>query len=486
MPKGRLTMLPFTRVSFKTDDQKLQQLYDAAVRKCLNNLNAFAGDQVLVEGGGYEKIWLETQPMGGEMYAKHNITAGLNNHLLFMRHQREDGRLAGSIQGFPDGTVEPQFNKFQGFCFPWSALNMYYWMGEDEDYLRQLEACLERFDAYLWRVRDSNGDGILESWCKYDTGEDNAVRYGDAPNYATEEVPPEGSAVVPMASMDVTSFSYAARDTLREIALIRGDEEAAEKWRKAAADVAQVIREKLWDDARGACFDKDRYGRVIDVMCHNTLRCMYWGSIAPDMADRFVQEHLLNPDEFWTPLPLPSVAVNDPAFRNAPENNWSGQCEGLTYQRAILALERYGYERIVTRLGKKLFDAVHRGGLLFVQQFDPFTGAPSIVDPETKEPLPPDTDKEFQDAYGPTLLSVLEYIAHIWGVTMVRGQMWFSLGSGMAYTYEQIWGENAYRIESDGREAAIYINHVEKHRTKCGVRLVTDQSGQLMYIREIE
>ena len=233
-------MLPLTKVTFRTENEKMQQLYDTAVRKCLNNLNSFAGDQVLVEGGGYEKIWLETQPMGGEMYAKHNITAGLNNHLLFMRHQREDGRLAGSIQGFADGTVEPQFNKFQGFCFPWSALNMYYWIGEDATYLEQLANCLEKFDAYLWRVRDSNGDGVLESWCKYDTGEDNAVRYGDAPNYATEEVPPEGSSIVPMASMDVTSFSYAARDTLREIALICGDAEAAEKWRKAAEAAVYV------------------------------------------------------------------------------------------------------------------------------------------------------------------------------------------------------------------------------------------------------
>ena len=85
-------MLPQTKVTFTTENPKLQRLYDTAVRKALNNLNTFAGDQVLVEGGGYEKIWLETQPMGGEMYAKHNITAALNNHLLFMRTQREDGR----------------------------------------------------------------------------------------------------------------------------------------------------------------------------------------------------------------------------------------------------------------------------------------------------------------------------------------------------------------------------------------------------------
>ena len=37
---------------------------------------------VLVEGGGYEKIWLETQPMGGEMYALRNLEAAKNNVLL--------------------------------------------------------------------------------------------------------------------------------------------------------------------------------------------------------------------------------------------------------------------------------------------------------------------------------------------------------------------------------------------------------------------
>ena len=73
-------MLPKTQVLFRTEDSRLQQLYDTAVRKCLNNLNMFGPDQVLVEGGGYEKIWLETQPMGGEMYARHNMTAALNNH----------------------------------------------------------------------------------------------------------------------------------------------------------------------------------------------------------------------------------------------------------------------------------------------------------------------------------------------------------------------------------------------------------------------
>ena len=478
-------MLPETRVRFRVDDAPLQRLFDEACRKCLANLQTFGSDQVLVEGGGYEKIWLETQPMGGEMYAKHNLTAALNNQLLFMRTQRGDGRLAGSIEHLASGVVEPQFNKFQGFCFPRPALNMYWWIGEDRAYLDELARCLERFDAYLWRCRDTDGDGCLESFCVYDTGEDNALRYGDAPNYCTTDAPPTGSAVVPMASMDVTSYSYAAREVLAEISRLRADGRE-QHWRAAAQEVAAALRRRLWHDDRAACFDRDRTGRTMPTLIHNNLRCMYWGSFSQDMADAFVKQHLLNPREFWTPLPLPSVAADDPLFRNAPENNWSGQCEGLTYQRAIAALERYGYEPVVTALGRRLMQAVIDGGYLFTQQYDPFTGAPSRVSPVTKAPMAPGDTNPCQDAYGPTLLAVLEYIAHIYGVHMHFGEWWFSLGSGVAYTYEQQWGERTFAIESDGRRARVLIDGREALTSPCGVRLITTAEGQLLRTRTIE
>lgn len=475
-----------TGVLFETADEKLQNLYDAACRKCRDNLKRFGEETVLIEGGGYEKLWLETQPMGGEMYAKRDLAAAAGNIGLFMRFQRPDGRLPGSIERLKNGELEPQFNKFQGFCFPAPALNLYYWLSRDREYLDRLAECLMRFDEYLWACRDSDGDGLLESWCVYDTGEDNALRYGDAPNYCVGEEPPRGSAVVPMASMDFMSYSYACRDTLSKISRLRRDGQAA-YWRRQAQRVSRLLRTKMWDEKIGACFDRDRNGGVIPVLCHNNLRCMYWGAFSQEMADRFVKEHLLNPDEFWTPLPLPSVAANDPAFRNAPENNWSGQPEGLTYQRAIGALERYGYEKVVTALGRKLLSAISAGGNVFTQQFDPFTGAPSRVGMRSHQALPPESEEPFQDSYGPTLLSALEYIAHLWGVHMQEGKIWFSLCSAPApYSYEQQWGSRRYRIESDGRRARVYVNGKEKAQSPCGVRLIADANGRVLARRGLE
>ena len=213
---------------------------------------------------------------------------------------------------------------------------------------------------------------------------------------------------------------------------------------------------------------------------------MYWGSISRRMAERFVKEHLLNPSEFRTPFPLPSVAANDPAFRNAPENNWSGQSEGLTYQRAILALERYGYSRIVTRLGEKLIDAVDRCGLRFTQQFDPFTGKASLVSTENGLPVPEGSGAPVQDSYGPTALSCLEYIAHRYGIHPHLGQVWFSLGSGKPYEYEAVFAGHTCAVRSNGEYAEIRMDGKNLGRRKCGRRVIAGEDGTILRTELIE
>lgn len=463
-------MITNTKVTFETSNPLLQKLVDTAEEKSKENLKDFAGRRVLIEGGGYEKIWLETQPMGGEMYAKRNMEAALNNQLLFMENIREDGRIPGSI-AMLDGVLTPQFNKFQGFCFPAPALNMYYLAGREQDYLELLYSTLERFDAYLWKVRDSDGDGCLETWCKYDTGEDHAMRYGDAPDAWTEEYPPKDCRVVPIASIDIMSFSYSARDTLGEISRIMGKEDLAQKWRDLALQVQQKIRSYLWSEEKGICLDRDKHHNVMPVMMHNSLRAMYWKSLTPDMAERFVKEHLCNPEEFWTKMPLPSVAVNDPLFRNVTTNNWSGQSEALTYQRAIRALENYGYDHLLPHLGRKLFEAIGED-CIFVQQYDPFTMKPSLVSLEGE-----------QDAYGPAMLSVMEYAARMYGVHMEKEELYWGCMQDMEGCYEQEWGEHRFRLEHTGKGAIAYVDNGKIFETATNVKVITDLKGNI--IRQI-
>lgn len=461
-------------VTFFSKDKALDGVHAMAEAEARNNLRDFAGRRVLVEGGGYQKIWLETQPMGGAMYALRDMEAAVNNQLFFMECRREDGRLPGSI-ACENGKIIPQFNKFQGFCFPDPALDMAYIAGADREYLLLLYEALRGFDEYLWRVRDSDGDGLLESWCVYDTGEDHALRYGDAPNWWTEEVPPTDSNRVPMPSMDITAFSFTARNVLTALSrmLENGNEDF---WRAKAEDVRLRIRKGFWDEARGAYFDRFKDGTRDDTLIHNTLRLMYWGVPDAGMAGRFVREHLLNPAEFWTPMPLPSVAVNDPLFRNEPSNCWTGQPEGLTYQRAVRALENYGFLPEITQIGQKLISAAWNGKA-FSQQYDPFTGKPSLPDEVTRDANGNELIRK-RNNYGPTILAVMEYIAFMYGIRVGRNRLaWGALSDCGESEYRVEWGGHVY-VMKNGKENAAFVDGQKKFTVPKGFRAVSGLSGE--------
>ena len=453
-----------TAVIFSSEDTLEDYLFHEAERKAKGNIRQFGSRRVMIEGGGYNKIWLETQPMGGEMYAKRDTEIALNNVLLFMEYAADNGRMPGSIK-YEGGKIIPEFNKFQGYCFPIHALNLYY-ISKDMDYLQLLKKSLRAFDDYLWRYRDSDRDGLLETWCIFDTGEDGTLRFGpDAPDYAIGETAPEGLSVLPAASMDFMSYSYSSRDVLSRIAAIEGDGNEEKLWREKAEDVLRSMRASLWDAERSSYFDRDRNHKELGTLIHNTLRTMYWGSIVQDDADAFVHEHLLNTEEFWTRMPLPSIAINDPLFRNIRENSWTGQAEALTYQRAIRALENYEYDYLVPVLGRKLLSAIGMDGK-FVQQYDPFTAEPSLVGED--------------EAYGPAILAVLEYIAHSHGVYIERDMAFWCNAEGSPSLYTQEWGDRSYRISRNGRAAECFLGGRKLFTLPEHSKAITDLDGNII------
>lgn len=457
-----------TSVTFQTSDAALQKIYDRAEEIERGNIAVMDGRRVLIEGSVYRNIWIETQPMGGEMYAKRDMDAAYNNQYLFLKYQRADGRLPGVLRRRPEGT-EAAFSHLQGLSFPYHALNLYYWMRDhNRAYLELLYDAFSRYDDYLWRTRDTDGDGCLELFTLFDTGEDNSSRFPGAETlYWGGDDPPYGHGLLPYESMDLMGYSYDTRVMLADVsALLANGQEAA--WRAKADAVRRRVREYLWCEERGACFDRDCENRFMDTLIHNNLRAMYHGLFDSEMALRFVREHLLNPDEFWTPMPLPSIAANDPLFRNVRGNNWSGASEGLTYQRAIRALENYGFYRILTAVGLKLFEAVEKTGV-FTQQYDPWT-------------MEATGDG---DEYGPTALSVLEYTARLYGVTPVRERLvWGALG-GARTDYVQRWGGDTYRITCRGDRAEALINGRGVFSVPAGCRVETTQEGEVLRVDPI-
>jgi hypothetical protein len=172
-------------------------------------------------------------------------------------------------------------------------------------------------------------------------------------------------------------------------------------------------------------------------------------------------------------MPLPSVAVSDSLFRNISTNNWSGQCEALTYQRAIRALENYGYDILIPKLGKCLIDAL-KDECKFVQQFDPFTGRISKVSLEGQI-----------DSYGPAMLSVMEYVSRMYGVHRERMQLYWGCSTGIESTYEQYLGEHVYRVENTHSGSCGSIDGRVIFETKADVKIITDLNGEIIKVIEL-
>lgn len=494
-------------VSFISSDTAMQHLYDLAEKKAADNIRDFSPRyKVLVEGGEYPFVWVETQPMGGVMYAKRNIEVAYNNVVIFLNHQAASGRIPGmiipmnnNIWGLTDlvKADEDYLGLFsetlQGFFVPSPALELYYLLNKNTAYLQLLYRAFEAYDNYLWKYRDSDGDGCLEAWSQTDSGEDFLLRYEYAPfvwpfNYppVKGKIPEDSTFIkkywppadaahytheknpMPVESIDIMSYSYSCRDVLAKISRIQKN--GREKyWRNAANNVKQKMKDYLWLPTKNAYFYRNKFNEIIPSLTHNNLRAMYFGTMTQTMADGFIKNHLLNPAEFWTTMPLPSIAANDAYFRNISFNNWSGQPEGLTYQRAIGALENYGHLAEITLIGKKLLNKISETKI-FTQQFDPFTGA-----------------QNGKDGYGPTILSVLEYYSRMYGVYPKNDTIHFNgLSANQPYTYTQQLDKNCYKLVQENGSITGYLNGVVLFKSTAGVKLMTDMRGNMLGIAGID
>ncbi|MCX6293521.1 MAG: hypothetical protein NT127_04410, partial [Sphingobacteriales bacterium] len=194
---------------------------------------------------------------------------------------------------------------------------------------------------------------------------------------------------------------------------------------------------------RKACFDKDKNNKTLPTLLHNNLRCMYFGSFTSEMADDFIHYHLMNRKEFWTPMPLPSIAANDSSFKNISGNNWSGQPQGLTFQRSISAMENYGHYAELSLIGQTFLNALS-DSMRFTQQFDPFTKK----------------SDQTKDGYGPSILTTLEFVSRFYGIHISKDIINWS--------------------------CSCFINNKLIYQFSKGCRLVTDMNGKTINIIGIE
>ena len=139
-----------------------------------------------------------------------------------------------------------------------------------------------------------------------------------------------------------------------------------------------ALVERLWDERRGLFVDEAQPGAIRPAP-------VTWASLAPlalpdlpeQIGRRLVEEHLLDPAEFLTPVAPPSVAISEPSFeagdgRGPIRRYWRGPTWVNSAWLVWLGLRRLGYQQEAQRLADGLIATVAREGLR--EYYDPWTG----------------------------------------------------------------------------------------------------------------
>lgn len=158
--------------------------------------------------------------------------------------------------------------------------------------------------------------------------------------------------------------------------------------------ITPVLLDRLYDERLGLFGQRVRFRtrgrwarhrRGIGRGGEGDRLAVTWDALSPlalpdlpeDIGRRLVEEHLLNPDRFWLPVPPPSVAADDPSFSRRDRllflrRYWRGPTWINAAWLLWLGLVRLGYDQAAEEMAHRVIGAVLREGLR--EYYDPYTG----------------------------------------------------------------------------------------------------------------
>jgi hypothetical protein len=172
------------------------------------------------------------------------------------------------------------------------------------------------------------GSSWLFAWkSAEESGADNAPRFDDGTDFA---------------AVDFSCYLAKECRMLQRMAQQLGYREIAQKWSRTAEAIETATRDHLWDEDRGFFFDRrGPDGEWVGVWSHTGFLPLWAGIATKTQAAQLVR-HLRNEEKFWTRMPVPSVARDDPAFE---KDMWRGPTWVNTNYLIIKGLRRYGYKK---------------------------------------------------------------------------------------------------------------------------------------------
>lgn len=256
--------------------------------------------------------------------------------------QQADGLIPGIVI-FKDGG-KASWKNFKAFPPLWVvSVDAYVEVTGDVAFLRECLDALRRQIGWFEAKRSLPNGGFYyldQRENTWESGMDEGIRYDVRP-------------AKPSAAVDASAHVYLLYDHAAHWSRQLG--EPAEVWEQKAAALQRFIRLELWDPETGFFYDEwllhDPANRHL---AFEGMWPVVVGAATPDQARRVIDEHLLNPKEFFTPHPIATVAVSDSKFERRMWRGPAWNC--MTYWAARGCL-RYGRNDAAHRLLEAALDA---------------------------------------------------------------------------------------------------------------------------------
>jgi hypothetical protein len=192
----------------------------------------------------------------------------------------------------------------------------------------------------------SGGRGTLQA-AKFESGLDDSPMYDDVTFNAK-------TSTMQLHDIGLNALYALDGESLAKIAAILGKTEDSARFTRETDRMKQLIRQGLWNKDDNIYENRYEDGKFSPRLSPFNFAPMTAGIATSEQAQTMVEQHLLNPKEFWGEYVIPSIARNDPAFNDQffvrgtiwPEMNY------VVYE----GMNRYGYDREALEFAQKNYN----------------------------------------------------------------------------------------------------------------------------------
>lgn len=218
---------------------------------------------------------------------------------------------------------------------------------QDVNFLRDVYPGLKKYHEWL-NANRRHPDGLYFWKHPYESGIDNSPRFSNRSESWKDDT-------TKMAAVDLSSYMAMSMEALAKMARVLNLPADEKGYLSEYAQLKIMMNVKLWDEGDGTYYDFDyRKNAAVKFDTVSNFTPMVAGIADSHQAARLV-DRAMNPFQYNTLIPFPSVSKADPTYS---KDMWRGPVWINMAYLGVLGVDRYGYHAEAAQLARKVAGGV--------------------------------------------------------------------------------------------------------------------------------